>query len=76
MADPATGYPLTVPQKESLFDENGDPYWFTVDNYFGPVQDINGVWFIFEREVLECTNPMFTSWVPFLESGEYVPPAE
>ena len=39
------GYKLTLEQADELRGKE-----FAPDNYFNPVQDINGDWFIFEVE--------------------------
>lgn len=62
------GYKLTVKQKELLSGAS-----FAPDQYFNPVPDINGVYFIFEGEVNGCTNEEFM-WVKDLPTEEYVPP--
>lgn len=62
------GYKLTIEEKELLVGEQ-----FAPDQYFNPVPDINGVYFIFEGEVNGCVNPEFM-WVKDLPEAEYVPP--
>lgn len=62
------GYKLTIEEKELLVGEQ-----FAPDQYFNPVPDINGVYFIFEGEVDGCVNPEFM-WVKDLPEAEYVPP--
>ena len=54
------GYKLTPEQADTLRGKE-----FSPDNYFNPVQDINGDWFIFEVEY-EHTDL-------HLEPSEYVP---
>jgi len=60
-------YKLTLEQKNLLIDQ-----LFAPASYFGPVQDINGDWFISEQEVSGCINPDFI-WVKTLPSMEYIP---
>lgn len=62
------GYKLTNEQAQDLLGQ-----WFAADQYFNPVQDINGVYFIFDGEVDECVNQNFM-WVKTLQPSEYVPP--
>lgn len=62
------GYKLTNEQKELLSGAS-----FAPDQYFNPVPDIDGVYFIFEGEVENCTNKEFL-WVKELPEAEYVPP--
>ena len=64
-----TGYKLTTEQKDLLVGQQ-----FAPDEYFNPVPDIDGVFFIFEGEVNGCTNEEFM-WVKDLPEAEYVPPA-
>ena len=54
------GYKLTPEQADTLRGKEFEP-----DNFFNPVQDINGDWFIFEVEY-QHTN--YT-----IEPSEYVP---
>ena len=61
-------YKLTVEQKDLLIGQ-----LFAPASYFGPVQDINGDWFISGQEVSECVNPDF-QWVKSLPSIEFTPP--
>jgi len=61
------GYKLTVKQKELLSGAA-----FAPDQYFNAVQDIDGVYFIFEGEVNNCVNKEFM-WVKELPTEEYVP---
>jgi hypothetical protein len=60
-------YKLTIEQKDLLVGQ-----LFAPASYFGPVQDINGDWFISEQEVSGCVNPDF-QWVKTLPSMEYTP---
>lgn len=62
------GYKLTIEQRDELV-------WqlFASDQYFNPVPDIDGVYFIFEGEVDGCVNEEFM-WVKELPTAEYVPP--
>lgn len=62
------GYKLKNEQKELLSGAS-----FAPDQYFNPVPDIDGVFFIFEGEVNGCTNEEFM-WVKDLPTEEYVPP--
>ena len=62
------GYELKIEQKDLLVGQQ-----FASDQYFNPVPDIEGVYFIFEGEVEGCTNEEFM-WVKELPSAEYVPP--
>ena len=62
------GYKLTIEQKDSLVGQQYAP-----DQYFNPVPDIDGVYFIFEGEVEGCVNEEFM-WVKELQTEEYVPP--
>jgi len=61
------GYRLNTKQKDELVGQQ-----FATDSYFNPVKDINGVYFIFEGEVDNCTNNEFM-WVKELPTGDYVP---
>ena len=61
-------YKLTINEKELLSGAT-----FAPDQYFNPVPDIDGVYFIFEGEVNGCTNEEFM-WVKELPTAEYVPP--
>jgi hypothetical protein len=62
------GYKLDTQQKDELVGQQ-----FAPDQFFNPVPDINGVYFIFEGEVDRCVNPEFM-WVKELPTAEYVPP--
>ena len=62
------GYKLTLNEKELLSGAS-----FAPDQFFNPVPDIDGVYFIFEGEVENCTNEEFM-WVKELPEAEYVPP--
>lgn len=62
------GYKLTHTQRDELVGQQFDLYQF-----FNPVIDINGVYFIFEGEVEGCVNEEFM-WVKELPTAEYVPP--
>lgn len=62
------GYKLTVEQAKDL--ENQE---FSESQFFNPVPDIDGVYFIFEGEVEGCVNEEFM-WVKELPEAEYVPP--
>jgi hypothetical protein len=61
------GYKLETQQKDELVGQQ-----FAPDQYFNPVPDIDGVYFIFEGEVENCTNEEFM-WVKELPTAEYVP---
>ncbi len=63
------GYKLETQQKDLLVGQQ-----FAPDQFFNPVPDIDGVYFIFEGEVNGCTNEEFM-WVKELPEAEYVPPA-
>jgi hypothetical protein len=62
------GYKLTIEQRNQLVGQQFDLYQF-----FNPVTDINGVYFIFEGEVDNCVNEEFM-WVKKLPKDEYVHP--
>lgn len=62
------GYKLTNSEKDSLVGQQYDS-----DQYFNPVLDKDGVYFIFEGEVNGCVNEEFM-WVKELPEAEYVPP--
>jgi hypothetical protein len=62
------GYKLTIEQKDLLVGQQ-----FASDQYFNPVPDIDGVYFIFEGEVDGCVNEKFM-WVKELPKAEYVLP--
>lgn len=62
------GYKLETQQKDLLVGQQ-----FAPDQFFNPVADIDGVYFIFECEVENCTNEEFM-WVKELPEAEYVPP--
>jgi len=62
-----TGYKLETQQKDLLVGQQ-----FAPDEYFNPVPDIDGVFFIFSGEVDGCTNEEFM-WVKDLPEAEYVP---
>lgn len=62
------GYKLYTKQRDELVGQQ-----FAPDQYFNPVPDIDGVYFIFEGEVEGCTNEEFM-WVKELPTEEYVPP--
>lgn len=58
-------YKLTLEQKESLMGVE-----FMPNNYFNPVQDVNGDWFISREEVEQsCID-----WVKELTESEYIAP--
>ena len=58
-------YKLTLEQKELLVGVE-----FIPNNYFNPVQDINGEWFISKEEVEQCS----IDWVKKLTESEYIAP--
>jgi hypothetical protein len=62
------GYKLTNEEAQELVGQ-----WYASGQYFNPVPDINGVYFIFEGEVNGCINPLFL-WVKYLPQAEYVAP--
>lgn len=62
------GYKLNTQQKDLLIGNE-----FAPNQYFNPVPDINGDWFIFDGEVNGCVNEDFT-WVKELPQAEYVAP--
>ena len=62
------GYKLTTEQKDLLVGQQ-----FAPDEYFNPVPDIDGVFFIFSGEVEGCVNEEFM-WVKDLPESEYMPP--
>ena len=62
------GYKLTNTEKDSLVGQQ-----FSPDQYFNPVSDIDGVYFIFDGEVDGCVNEEFM-WVKELPTAEYVLP--
>ena len=62
------GYKLTTEQKDLLVGQQ-----FATDEYFNPVPDIDGVFFIFSGEVEGCVNEEFM-WVKDLPESEYMPP--
>ena len=62
------GYKLETQQRNLLVGQQ-----FAPDQYFNPVPDIDGVYFIFEGEVEGCVNEEFM-WVKELPTAEYIPP--
>jgi hypothetical protein len=62
------GYKLNTEQKDLLVGQQ-----FAPDQYFNPVPNIDGVYFIFEGEVNSCVNEEFM-WVKDLPTAEYIPP--
>ena len=62
------GYKLNIQQKDLLIGNE-----FAPNQYFNPVPDINGDYFIFDGEVNGCVNEDFM-WVKELPTEEYVPP--
>lgn len=62
------GYKLNIQQKDLLIGNE-----FAPNQYFNPVPDINGDYFIFDGEVEGCVNEDFM-WVKELPQAEYVPP--
>lgn len=63
------GYKLDTKQRDELVGQE-----FAPDQYFNPVPDIDGVFFIFSGEVDGCVNEEFM-WVKDLPEAEYVQPA-
>jgi hypothetical protein len=63
------GYKLTSEQKNLLVGQE-----FAPNQYFNPVQDINGDWFIFEGEVNGHVTVQEFFWVKELTPSEFVPP--
>ena len=63
------GFKLTETQANLLRGNE-----FAPNQYFNPVQDINGDWFIFEGEVNGHITVEDFFWVRDLEPSEYVPP--
>jgi hypothetical protein len=61
------GYKLTTTQAEELKGQE-----FALDQYFNPVPNIDGVYFIFDGEVEGCVSDEFM-WVKGLSTAEYVP---
>lgn len=62
------GCKLNTQQKDLLIGNE-----FAPNQYFNPVPDINGDYFIFDGEVEGCVNEDFM-WVKELPQAEYVPP--
>lgn len=60
-------YKLTEEQKDLLINQE-----YTPDNYFNPIQDIDGNWIITQEEINLCTNSNFL-WVNTLEYKLYKP---
>lgn len=60
-----TGYKLTIEQHEQIVGQKFDGI-----QYFNPVPDHNGDFFIFEEEVVNCTEFEF---VKTLTQTEYIP---
>jgi len=61
-------YKLTIEQKDLLAGAMYD-----YEQYFNPVQDINGHWFISESEVFGCTDTDYF-WVRRLVYSEFEAP--
>lgn len=61
------GYVLTEGRKNALQNAS-----FAKGQYFNPVQDVNGTWYIFEQEK-KAAEPLF-SWAKDLTLSEYVAP--
>jgi hypothetical protein len=64
------GYKLTEQQKDLLEGREVQSNWA-----FGPVMDINKVWFIFQQEV-DATTAEDLQWVKELPQVEYQRPLE
>jgi hypothetical protein len=62
------GYKLTTEQRNQLVGQQ-----FAPDQFFNPVPNIDGVYFIFKGEVDNCVKEEFM-WVKDLPTAEYVPP--
>jgi hypothetical protein len=62
------GYKLDTQQRNELVGQQ-----FAPTQYFNPVPNIEGVYFIFDGEVDNCVNEEFM-WVKELPQAEYVPP--
>lgn len=62
------GYKLNTEEKNLLIGKQ-----FASDQYFNPVVDKDGVYFIFDGEVEGCVNEEFM-WVKELPTADYVPP--
>ena len=60
-------YKLTIEQKEALVGQTYDGV-----QYFNPVLDSDGNWFISIEEVNQCTNELF-QWVKELPLINYNP---
>jgi hypothetical protein len=60
------GFVLNIDQKNQLVGVQ-----FMPDQYYNPVQDANGDWFIFQYEVDNTTNPEFM-WVHSLPQKEFI----
>lgn len=65
-----TGFKLTIEQKDLLVEQE-----FAPNQYFNPVPDVHGDYFIFECEVNGCVNSEFM-WVKELPQAEYVAPLQ
>jgi len=63
------GYKLTTEQRDELVGQQ-----FAPDQFFNPVPDIDGVYFIFEGEVNGHVTVEEFFWVKELTPSEYVPP--
>jgi hypothetical protein len=61
-------YKLTPEQAEVLTGTE-----FMPDNYFAPIEDINGDKFISVEEVDQCVNEQF-QWVKELQPAEFIKP--
>jgi len=62
------GYKLTPEQADTLRGKEFEP-----DNFFNPVQDINGDWFIFEVEY-ELASRTEYPWMDGLVKVEFIAP--
>jgi hypothetical protein len=51
-------YKITVEQKAELKNQT-----FALSQFFNPVQDINGDWFIFEQEFESCGLGVLTDFI-------------
>ena len=64
------GFKLNNEQKDLLVGQE-----FAPNQYFNPVTDVHGDYFIFEGEVNGCVHPEFM-WVKELPQAEYVLPTQ
>lgn len=62
-----TGYKLTIEQKQQIEGKE-----FAENQFFNPVQDVNGDWFIFDGEVINCVNSEF-EFIKLLQPEKFIP---